>query len=70
MVAPMDGIGVSKASGVSEASVASAYALPLPPDDDGPAFEVRNPERLTCPLVFASPHSGRIYPSRMVAPRR
>lgn len=34
---------------------------------EGPAFEVRRPQRLTSPLVFASPHSGRIYPRQMVA---
>ena len=34
---------------------------------EGPAFEVRRPQVLTSPLVFASPHSGRIYPPQMVA---
>ena len=28
---------------------------------------MRRPQRLTSPLVFASPHSGRIYPPQMVA---
>ena len=32
-----------------------------------PAFEVRRPDRLTAPFVFASPHSGRLYPQDMMA---
>lgn len=32
-----------------------------------PAFEIRRPERLTTPFVFASPHSGRLYPDDMMA---
>lgn len=67
MVAVMDRIGGGEGTGVADRPLPSAYALHTPPDDDGPAFEVRNPETLACPLVFASPHSGRIYPSRMVA---
>lgn len=31
------------------------------------AFEVRRPARLTVPFVFASPHSGQVYPSDMGA---
>lgn len=31
------------------------------------AFEVRRPARLTTPFVFASPHSGRLYPEDMMA---
>ena len=32
-----------------------------------PAFDVRLPEVLTSPFVFASPHSGRLYPDDMMA---
>jgi N-formylglutamate amidohydrolase len=32
-----------------------------------PAFEIRRPARLTTPFVFASPHSGRLYPDDMMA---
>lgn len=46
----------------------------VPTDDDaaaaGPAFEVRRPRRLKTPLVFASPHSGRVYPADMMAASR
>ena len=31
------------------------------------AFEIRRPARLTTPFVFASPHSGRLYPDDMMA---
>ena len=43
----------------------------LDPDAGGapaaPPFEIRRPERLTTPLVVASPHSGRLYPEDMMA---
>lgn len=32
-----------------------------------PPFEVAAPERLAAPLVFNSPHSGRVYPSTFLA---
>ncbi len=32
-----------------------------------PPFEVIEPERLTSPLVFSSPHSGNVYPRRFLA---
>ncbi|MGC1301606.1 MAG: N-formylglutamate amidohydrolase [Caulobacteraceae bacterium] len=32
-----------------------------------PAVEVRRPASQTTPLVFASPHSGRLYPDEMLA---
>lgn len=62
----MDRQGVDEAYGGRDWA---AEAPPPPParTGGGPAFEVRNPERLTSPLVFASPHSGRIYPPEMVA---
>ena len=28
-----------------------------------PPFEVARPRELTAPLVFNSPHSGRVYPA-------
>jgi N-formylglutamate amidohydrolase len=36
----------------------------LPPPE--PAFEVRRPAAAVSPLVFASPHSGRLYPDDMM----
>lgn len=35
-----------------------------------PPFEVIEPERLVSPLVFSSPHSGRIYPADFLASAR
>ncbi|HWX14066.1 MAG TPA: N-formylglutamate amidohydrolase [Methylocella sp.] len=35
-----------------------------------PPFEVVEPARLTCPLVFSSPHSGNVYPRRFLAAAR
>ena len=32
-----------------------------------PPFEVAHPKELTAPLVFNSPHSGRVYPSAFLA---
>jgi len=34
---------------------------------DGPAFEILAADPPTTPLVFASPHSGRLYPAEMLA---
>ncbi|MCI0598790.1 MAG: N-formylglutamate amidohydrolase [Beijerinckiaceae bacterium] len=31
-----------------------------------PPFEVVEPARLSCPLVFSSPHSGNVYPRRFL----
>ena len=31
-----------------------------------PGFEVIEPDALTCPLVFSSPHSGAVYPRRFL----
>jgi len=42
-------------------------AVPIDTDPAGPPFEVRRPARLRTPLVFASPHSGRVYPADMMA---
>jgi N-formylglutamate amidohydrolase len=35
-----------------------------------PPFEVVEPARLACPLVFSSPHSGNVYPRRFLATAR
>ena len=41
-------------------------AVPIAEDAAGAAFEVRRPQVLKTPLVFASPHSGRVYPDDMM----
>ncbi len=38
--------------------------------DFSPPFEVIEPAELTSPLVFSSPHSGRVYPERFLAAAR
>lgn len=38
--------------------------------DFSPPFEVLEPRELTSPLVFSSPHSGRVYPARFLAAAR
>lgn len=35
-----------------------------------PPFDVVEPPSLTCPLVFSSPHSGSVYPSRFLQSAR
>ena len=37
---------------------------------DQPAFETIRPRRLVAPVVFNSPHSGRVYPDRFLAMTR
>ena len=37
---------------------------------DQPAFETIRPRRLVAPVVFNSPHSGRVYPPRFLAMTR
>ncbi|WP_248305029.1 N-formylglutamate amidohydrolase [Devosia sp. FKR38] len=37
---------------------------------DQPAFETIRPRRLMAPVVFNSPHSGRVYPERFLAMTR
>ena len=37
---------------------------------DQPAFETIRPRRLVAPVVFNSPHSGRVYPERFLAMTR
>ncbi len=42
-----------------------------PADSDfEPPYEVLEPRELTSPLVFSSPHSGRVYPERFLAAAR
>ncbi len=38
-----------------------------PNGEAAPPFEILRPVRATTPLVFASPHSGRLYPAAMMA---
>ncbi len=35
-----------------------------------PPFEVLEPARLACPLIFSSPHSGNVYPRRFLETAR
>lgn len=44
-------------------------AEPHEPELD-PPFEVVEPGLLSSPLVFSSPHSGRVYPARFLASAR
>lgn len=37
---------------------------------DQPAFETIRPRRMAAPIVFNSPHSGRVYPPRFLAMTR
>lgn len=41
-----------------------------PPDPLHPPIEVIEPERLSAPVVFASPHSGSVYPPAFLAEAR
>lgn len=51
-----------------EAHAPEGAGLPGAPEaTEEPAFAVARPERLSTPLVFASPHSGRLYPEEMLA---
>lgn len=43
---------------------------PGPDAPEGPPFEVLRPRVLKTPLVFASPHSGRVYPADLMAASR
>ena len=38
--------------------------------DFDPPFEVLEPARLATPLIFNSPHSGRVYPASFLAASR
>ncbi len=49
-----------------------AKLMPSPPHEPelDPPFDVVEPVRLTCPLIFSSPHSGNVYPRRFLAATR
>jgi N-formylglutamate amidohydrolase len=60
----------SKLSGSnSQGDDASAANEPHEPELD-PPFEVAEPVRLACPLIFSSPHSGNVYPRRFLEAAR
>jgi N-formylglutamate amidohydrolase len=61
-----EGLMTSMLSGPAYARDAPAKVTqPHEPELD-PPFEVLEPARLTCPLVFSSPHSGNVYPRRFL----
>ncbi len=47
----------------------STPSSPHEPELD-PPFDVIEPAKLLCPLVFSSPHSGNVYPARFLASAR
>jgi N-formylglutamate amidohydrolase len=51
-------------TGIMEQDAATGAGAITPPA--GPAFEIARPVRDLTPLVFASPHSGRVYPAEMM----
>ena len=55
--------GAALCAGLGETSLRSDYW-------DQPAFETIRPRRLLAPVVFNSPHSGRVYPERFLAMTR
>ncbi len=42
-------------------------ATDFEPEADAPACQVLGPDEPVCPVVFSSPHSGRLYPAEMMA---
>ena len=46
--------------------------LPWPPHEPelDPPFDILEPDRISTPLVFSSPHSGNVYPQRFLASAR
>ncbi|MGO9006881.1 MAG: N-formylglutamate amidohydrolase [Beijerinckiaceae bacterium] len=46
--------------------------LPWPPHEPelDPPFDILEPDRISTPLVFSSPHSGNVYPQRFLATAR
>jgi N-formylglutamate amidohydrolase len=48
------------------AAATAPQTLVQPPSADAP-FSIRRPAAAASPLVFASPHSGRLYPTDMMA---
>src|ERR1700731_3229740 len=64
------GLITSKLFGPATARDAPAMVnQPHEPELD-PPFEVVEPARLSCPLVFSSPHSGNVYPCRFLEATR
>jgi N-formylglutamate amidohydrolase len=67
---------LSTTSPVPPASPAAALVFPALPsaealvDDLFTPFELAGPDRPVTPLIFASPHSGRIYPAPMMIASR
>lgn len=61
------GIGATK-----DLELAAALAASVAPSDPElrQPFELAEPEALTCPLVFSSPHSGNVYPARFLESSR
>lgn len=55
--------GAAICAGLGETNLRSDYW-------DQPAFETIRPRRLLAPVVFNSPHSGRVYPERFLAMTR
>src|SRR3984893_9921719 len=65
-----EGLMTSKLSGPAFARDAPAKVnQPHEPELD-PPFEVVEPARVACPLVFSSPHSGNVYPCRFLEATR
>src|ERR1700732_3538182 len=65
-----EGLMTSKLSGPASARDATAKGnQPHEPALD-PPFEVVEPARVACPLVFSSPHSGNVYPRRFLEAAR
>jgi N-formylglutamate amidohydrolase len=65
-----EGLMTSKLSGPVFARDAPAKVnQPHEPELD-PPFEVVEPARVACPLVFSSPHSGNVYPRRFLEATR
>jgi N-formylglutamate amidohydrolase len=49
------------------AQAAGGPAANSPAEGRAPAFDIRAPAGRTTPVVFASPHSGRLYPDDLIA---
>jgi len=57
----MTGLGRAERDGIFDAVLAALYAHP---------FKIHRPQEQHVPFVFASPHSGRLYPASFVAQSR
>lgn len=57
--------------GANEGDGRNTAGAPPPCEPElAPPFEVLEPDTLLSPLVFSSPHSGRVYPARFLAATR